>query len=61
MRQTDELREFWKEFQSHAIIQFPDIEKLKDRLFKLLLKTEELETSRDKWREKYEDLKKERA
>lgn len=57
MKQTDDLKTFWDNFQKQAIIQFPDLEKLKDLLLKVLLKTEELEKSRDKWREKYENLK----
>jgi len=57
VRQTDDLKTFWQAFQNQAIIQFTDLEKLKNLLLKVLLKTEELEKSRDKWREKYETLK----
>ena len=57
MKQVDELKLFWVQLKQSAIIQFPDIEKLQDLLYKLLLKTEELENSRDGWREKYEALK----
>ena len=55
MRQTEELKNFWDELEKQAEIKFKDIEKLKDLLFKVLLKTEELERSRNAWKIKYDN------
>ena len=50
-----EIISFWRELESHEMINIKDLLKFSDKLNKLLLKCEELRKSRDNWRKRYED------
>ena len=54
----EELMEFWRLLETNSSIKLVDIELLKIRLSKAVEKIKELRESRDKWRVKYEELKK---
>lgn len=52
MKQTDTLKDFWKELENQATISFKDIHKLQDLLSKVFMENSDLRKSRDKWKEK---------
>ena len=50
-----ELKDFWNELESKSEVKLKDIEKLKNLLGKVFLKVQELEKSRNNWRDKYKE------
>jgi len=50
--QSKELSNFWNELKDKSVIQFKDIDKLQGLIEKVFLKMQELESSKNKWKEK---------
>lgn len=47
----------WKDIEKGALITLEDWDELKNYIWKLHLKIEELKKSRDNWKEKYLEIK----
>jgi hypothetical protein len=57
MNQTKQLKDFWDNLKLKAFVQLKDIDELEKMLGRLFMGIEDLEKSRDKWKEKYIELK----
>lgn len=57
MNQTKELKEFWDKLKIKAVVKLNDLDELENLLSKLFMSISDLEKSRDKWKEKYFELK----
>ena len=57
MNQTKELKEFWDKLKIKAVVKLNDLDELENLLSKVFMSISDLEKSRDKWKEKYTELK----
>jgi hypothetical protein len=57
VNQTKELKEFWDKLKIKAVVKLNDLDELENLLSKLFMSISDLEKSRDKWKEKYFELK----
>ncbi len=55
------LQDYFREFDRQAVLKLSDYSKLHELAGRVFEKINELEKSRDSWREKYEELKKQQS